>query len=40
MTFGISAFWLWVPRLITAMAATRILTFWVSFRQKSVNPAA
>jgi hypothetical protein len=40
MTFGISAFWLWVPRLITAMAATRMLTLWVSFRQKSVNLAA
>jgi hypothetical protein len=40
LTFGISAFWLWVPRLITAMAATRMLTLWVSFRQKSVNPAA
>ena len=34
MTFGISAFWLWVPRLITAMAATRMLTLWVSFRRK------
>jgi hypothetical protein len=40
LTFGISAFWLWVPRLITAMAATRLLTLWVSFRQKSVNQAA
>jgi hypothetical protein len=40
LTFGISAFWLWVPRLITAMAATRMLTLWVSFRQKSVKPAA
>jgi hypothetical protein len=40
MTFGVSAFWLWVPRLITAMAATRMLTLWVSFRQKSVSPAA
>ena len=40
MPFGISAFWLWVPRLITAMAATRLLTLWVSFRRKSVNQAA
>jgi hypothetical protein len=40
LTFGISAFWLWVPRLITAMAATRLLTLWVSFRRKSVNQAA
>jgi hypothetical protein len=40
MAFGISAFWLWVPRLITAMAATRLLTLWVSFRRNSVNQAA
>ncbi len=40
MAFGISAFWLWVPRLITAMAATRLLTLWVSFRRKSVNQTA
>lgn len=39
MAFGISAFWLWVPRLITAMAATRMLTLWVSLRRKSVSPA-
>ncbi len=40
LPFGISALWLWVPRLITAMAATRLLTLWVSFRRKSVNQAA
>jgi hypothetical protein len=40
LPFGISALWLWVPRLITAMAATRLLTLWVSFRSKSVNQAA
>jgi hypothetical protein len=40
MPFGISALWLWVPRLITAMAATRLLTLWVSFRRKTVNRAA
>jgi len=40
LTFGISAFWLWVPRLITAMTATRLLTLWVSFRRKSVNRSA
>jgi hypothetical protein len=40
LPFGISAIWLWVPRLITAMAATRLLTLWVSFRRKSVNQAA
>jgi spore maturation protein SpmB len=40
LPFGVSAFWLWVPRLITAMAATRLLTLWVSFRRKSVKQAA
>ena len=34
MPFGISAFWLWVPRLITAMAATRLLTLWVSWKKR------
>ena len=34
LTFGISAFWLWVPRLITAMAATRLLTLWVSWKKR------
>ncbi|HNT44562.1 MAG TPA: hypothetical protein PKN85_08875, partial [Syntrophorhabdaceae bacterium] len=40
LAFGISAFWLWVPRLITAMAATRMLTLWVSFRKTSARQAA
>jgi len=40
LPFGISAFWLWVPRLITAMVATRLLTFWVSIRKNSVKQAA
>jgi hypothetical protein len=40
MAFGISAFWLFVPRLITAMLATRLLTFWISFRHPSANRAA
>jgi len=40
MAFGISAFWLWVPRLITAMAATRLLTLWVSWRKRALSPAA
>jgi hypothetical protein len=39
LAFGISAFWLWVPRLITAMAATRMLTLWVSWTRRS-NSAA
>ena len=40
MAFGIGAFWLWVPRIITAMAATRMLTLWVSWRKKSLKTAA
>ncbi len=40
MAFGISVFWLFVPRLITAMLATRLLTLWVSFRRPSANAAA
>ena len=40
MAFGISAFWLFVPRLITAMLATRLLTLWVSFRRPSAKRAA
>lgn len=39
MAFGISAFWLWVPRLITAMAATRMLTLWVSWTRKRLAAA-
>jgi len=35
LPFGVSAFWLWVPRLITAMAATRLLTLWVSWTRKT-----
>lgn len=40
MAFGISAFWLWVPRLITAMAATRLLTLWVKFRSPATGQSA
>jgi len=40
MAFGIGAFWLWVPRIITAMAATRMLTLWVSWRKKPLKTAA
>ena len=39
MAFGISAFWLWVPRLITAMVATRTLTLWVSWTRKRLAAA-
>ncbi len=34
LTFGLSPFWLWVPRFITAIIATRLLTLWVDFRGK------
>lgn len=34
LTFGLSPFWLWVPRLITAVIATRLLTLWMAFRDK------
>ena len=40
MAFGISAFWLWVPRLITALAATRLLTLWVKFRSPATGQSA
>ena len=40
LPFGISAFWLWVPRLITAMAATRLLTLWVKFRSPATGQSA
>ena len=39
LTFGLSPFWLWVPRLITAIVATRLLTLWVS-RTRKKNAAA
>jgi spore maturation protein SpmB len=28
LSFGLSAMWLWVPRIITAVIAVRIVTFW------------
>ena len=34
LSFGLSPFWLWVPRFITAIVATRLLTLWVEFREK------
>jgi len=40
LPFGISAFWLWVPRLITAMAATRLLTLWVSWKKRENAPVS
>ncbi len=28
LSLGLSAFWLWVPRLLMAIVAVRILTWW------------
>jgi hypothetical protein len=36
LSLGLSPFWLWVPRIITAILAERLLTLWrVFFRRKS-----
>jgi spore maturation protein SpmB len=38
LSLGLSAFWIWVPRLLMAMVAVRILTWWQSFRiQRNVR---
>jgi len=34
LSFGLNPFWLWVPRFIMAIIATRLLTLWVEFRKK------
>lgn len=34
LSLGLSAFWLWIPRLITAIVAVRLLTFWQLFKEK------
>lgn len=33
LSLGLSAFWLWVPRLITAIIAVRLLTLWQSLKR-------
>jgi hypothetical protein len=40
MALGLSAFWLWVPRLITAVLAVRLLTLWTRFRHARVSAVA
>jgi hypothetical protein len=35
LPLGISPFWLWVPRLIVAIIAVRLLTLWQCFKKKS-----
>ncbi|HOO89181.1 MAG TPA: hypothetical protein PLA74_00020 [Syntrophales bacterium] len=33
LSFGINLFWLWIPRLVLAMVAVRVLALWRSFRK-------
>ncbi|MBW2559951.1 MAG: iron transporter [Deltaproteobacteria bacterium] len=33
LPFGIGLFWLWIPRLVLAMVAVRLLTLWRRFRR-------
>jgi len=37
LPLGISAFWLWIPRLIMAIIAVRLLVFWQIFRKKHLS---
>ncbi len=34
LALGLNPFWLWVPRIITAMLAVRLLTFWQEISRK------
>jgi len=33
LPFGISLFWLWIPRLVLAMIAVCLLALWQRFRR-------
>ncbi|TFG37195.1 MAG: hypothetical protein E4H39_02625 [Syntrophobacterales bacterium] len=35
LSLGVGAFWLWVPRLIMALIAVRLLTLWQRVRSRS-----
>lgn len=35
LSLGLSAFWLWIPRLITAIVAVRLLTLWQTLRRRA-----
>jgi spore maturation protein SpmB len=35
LSLGVGAFWLWVPRLVMALVAVRLLTLWQNFRHPS-----
>jgi hypothetical protein len=37
LALGLSAFWLWVPRLIMAIIAVRLLSLWQMFRRPAVR---
>jgi len=36
LALGLSPFWLWIPRLITAMVAVRLLSLWQSFARRRI----
>lgn len=40
LALGLSAFWLWVPRLITAIVAVRLLTLWQLLKKKHLEHRA
>jgi hypothetical protein len=37
LTLGLGPFWLWIPRLITAIVAVRLLTLWQQWRGKEMD---
>lgn len=37
LSLGLSAFWLWVPRLITAIVAVRLFSLWGTLRRRRVT---
>jgi hypothetical protein len=37
LSLGVGAFWLWVPRLVIALVAVRLLTLWQNIRHPSLN---
>jgi spore maturation protein SpmB len=37
LSFGLSAFWLWVPRIITAVIAVRLFTWWQTSVKTSLS---
>lgn len=38
LPLGIHPFWLWVPRLVVAIIAVRLLTLWYAFRRQRSGP--